>query len=180
MTKDEAEKMDARWRILEEVAQVRSAASHGMVPGGAFPVDGYTLEVDPVLTGRPGGCSVQRMCEEVGVPLASRADANLDGELGRQRATWTLRVVCELSRVVDAATSKAQGRTSPFKLRQSLVTLAAIVLAWIEWIDARPDGKTCDIDARCEKCQCVTRHEARGDRLQCSRCSAWSPMAGGP
>lgn len=76
----EASKSDARWRVLEEIAAVRSAGA----PLMGYPVDGYTLEVDPVLTQRSGGCSVARMCEEVGVPLASRAEGNLRGEFHRQ------------------------------------------------------------------------------------------------
>ncbi len=94
-------------------------------------------DVDPVLTGRDGGCDVARMCEEVGIATPTRARANLDGEARLGRATWSLIAVEELAEAVEAATKATQGRAPVDALRTELVQSAAVFVAWIEALDRR-------------------------------------------
>ena len=94
-------------------------------------------DVDPVLTGRPGGCDPQRMAEEYEIPTATRARANCDGEAKAGNCTWAHIAVEEMAEAVEAATDAAQGRGVLAALRKELVQLAAVIVAWIEAIDRR-------------------------------------------
>lgn len=95
-------------------------------------------DVDVVLIEREGGCTVERMAEECGVSTARRARANLDGEARMGRATWSLIAVEELAEAIEAATLAAQHRVALSSLREELVQLAAVAVAWVEAIDRRP------------------------------------------
>ena len=95
-------------------------------------------DVDPVLTGRVGGCTSRRMAEELGIPTAGRARANCDGEAQLGRCTWSLIAVEELAEAVEVATEAAQGRAPVAHVRTELVQLAAVIVAWVEAIDRRP------------------------------------------
>lgn len=98
-------------------------------------------DVDPVLTGRAGGCSVQRMAEELGVPTAVCARAACDSEAKLGRCTWSLIAVEEVAEAVEAATLAAQGKGELSALRAELVQTAAVFVAWIEAVDRRAARK---------------------------------------
>lgn len=130
-------KDDKRWRIFDEINQerVRQDAKWG---------EQNHPDVDPVLTGRVGGCTVTRMCEEVGCPTPTRARANLEGEAKLGRATWSLIAMEEFAEVIEAATIAAQGDngTRPRRdaeTRKELVQLAAVLVSWIEAHDRRAE-----------------------------------------
>lgn len=99
-------------------------------------------DVDRVLTDRQGGCNTRRMAEEYGIPTARSARSECNCATDAGQCTWAHIAVEELCEAVEAATDAQQGRKPISALRQELVQLAAVVVAWIEAIDRRepPDA----------------------------------------
>lgn len=125
---------DHRWRIFDEIDEerIRQDTKWGEL---------NHPDVDTVLTDRDGGCTTQRMAEEYGIPTATCARANCDGEAKLGRCTWAHIAVEELAEAVEAATDAQQGRAPVASLRKELVQLTAVLVAWVEAIDRRPkDG----------------------------------------
>lgn len=91
--------------------------------------------VDPVLTGRPGGATAQRMAEEYEMPTAGRAKQLCDINAHRGELTFTHVALEEFAEVVEAATEGGDGLA-----REELVQTAAVLIAWIEAIDRRGAG----------------------------------------
>lgn len=94
-------------------------------------------DVDRILTERAGGCIPTRMAEEYGIPSTWRARAECQRSAKAGQCTWAHIAVEELCEAVEAATDAQQGRKPISALRQELVQLAAVVVAWIEAIDRR-------------------------------------------
>lgn len=89
-------------------------------------------DVDRVLTGRTGGCSVQRMAEEYGIPTPSRAKAECDGASRVGQCTWAHILVEEVAELVEAATLAQQGRGPEADVDAELVQTIAVLVAWRE------------------------------------------------
>lgn len=89
-------------------------------------------DVDPVLTGREGGCSVQRMAEECGVPTPNRARSHLHAAVAEGAPTWALILVEEVAEAIEAATLAAQGKGPEEAVDAELIQCAAVLVAWVE------------------------------------------------
>lgn len=89
-------------------------------------------DVDQVLMTRPGGCTVERMAEEYEMPTANRAKYMCDQAAKKDQTTWGHILVEEVAEAIEAATQE-----STQLLREELVQVATVAVAWIEAIDRR-------------------------------------------
>ncbi len=85
--------------------------------------------VDPVLSGRSGGCTPERLCKHYEIPTEARAKYLCDTEHHAGVGTYASIAVEEMSEAVSAPDDVAR--------RKELVQLAAVVVGWIECIDRR-------------------------------------------
>lgn len=85
--------------------------------------------VDPVLTGRPGGCDAVRMGEQYEMPSEVRAKFLCRNAFENGDGTYAHVAVEELAEAICAPTDDLR--------RGELVQLAAVCLGWIEAIDRR-------------------------------------------
>ncbi|WP_235631105.1 hypothetical protein [Mycobacteroides abscessus] len=96
--------------------------------------------VDLVLTGRVGGCTVKRMAEEYEIPSANRAKFLCQKAAERGQVTWGHILVEELAESIESATLLDQATDLPddarltlrCKLHWELVQVAAVAVAWAE------------------------------------------------
>ena len=89
-------------------------------------------DVCPILMGRNGGVSPQRIAEDLGIPTAERAKAICESAAKRKALHWGAIIVEELAEAVEEA---ALGNRQA--LREELVQCGAVICAWIEAIDRR-------------------------------------------
>lgn len=89
-------------------------------------------DVDQVLMNRPGGCSEKRMAEQYEIPTASRAKYLCELAAERGETTWGHILVEEVAEAIEAATQE-----STQLLREELVQVATVAVAWVEAIDRR-------------------------------------------
>lgn len=83
-----------------------------------------------VLLRRVGGCSADRMAEEYEIPTESRAKQLIDTAVDRGECTYAhilLEEVCEAVACLD----------DERRIREELVQVAAVAVAWIQCIDRR-------------------------------------------
>lgn len=83
--------------------------------------------LDQVLLNREGGCTPQRMCAEYNIPTEAQAQQTCDINAKSGSLTWTDIALEEFCEVV--------GEFDPKKLRQEIIQLAAVCVAWVEKID---------------------------------------------
>jgi len=86
--------------------------------------------VDPILMSRPGGCTIERMAEELEMPTANRAKWTTDTKFKRGDGSWADVLMEEFAEAVEAA---VLGNTA--ELRKELVQVAAVAVAWIDCVD---------------------------------------------
>lgn len=84
--------------------------------------------VDPILTGRNGGATPQRICEEYEIPTEERAKSLCNLAALKGVLTWSHILVEEVSEVISTLSDDG-------KRREELVQLAAVAIAWIQSID---------------------------------------------
>lgn len=84
----------------------------------------------PALLDREGGASHQRLAEDLEIPTADRARFICQAAFGMGRGHWAAILQEEVSEAVGAIGNDAA-------LRQELVQVAAVAVAWIEAIDRR-------------------------------------------
>lgn len=89
-------------------------------------------DVCPVLTGRPGGATPQRIAEDLEIPGEDRAKYLCGIAARAGRTTWAVILVEELAEAVAAA-----ARGDRAGLRAELIQVAAVAVAWVESIDRR-------------------------------------------
>ena len=89
-------------------------------------------DLDPVLTERRGGATPERHAQHLEIPTAgfSKTLCARAAEFGH--TNWSVILVEELAEVVDAA-----ARRDTAGLRDELVQVAAVAVAWLEAIDRR-------------------------------------------
>lgn len=90
---------------------------------------------DPVLIGRPKGCTPQRMCEEYGLPSEVKAKAHCQMATNIGVLTWPHILVEEVSEAVSASADGTEAG-----LRRELIEVMAVAAAWVECIDRRAQG----------------------------------------
>lgn len=83
--------------------------------------------LDPILTGRNGGASPQRLCEEYEIPSEARAKFKCNEAAEKRVLSWAHIAVEELSEAVSAIDDKTR--------RGELIQLAAVIVEWIQSID---------------------------------------------
>lgn len=88
--------------------------------------------VDPVLAGRAGGCSPERMAEEYGVPTEARAKFLCQAAQAKGEHTFAHVVVEELCEAIGAAAAGDEEAT-----RKEALQLAAVCVQWAACIDRR-------------------------------------------
>lgn len=103
----ERERQDARWGVQDHP----SVASE--------------------LIEREGGVKPGRLCKEYGVPSPHMARAACEGEASAGEATFAGILVEEVAEAIGAAAE------SEARVREELVQVAAVAVAWIEAIDRR-------------------------------------------
>lgn len=86
--------------------------------------------VDPVLLGREGGCTPQRMAEEYEIPTATRARGLCQLAAERGQLTWAHILIEEVAEAIEAATSGDEDDT-----REELIQAEAVIRAWREYLD---------------------------------------------
>lgn len=96
-------------------------------------------DADPVLLHRAGGCTAQRMAEHYEMPTATRAKWLCQEFFRRGEGTWAHILVEEVAEAIDATVDCV-----PELLREELVQVAAVAVAWIEAIDRREHNGSCD------------------------------------
>jgi hypothetical protein len=97
-------------------------------------------DVDPVLTGRKGGCDAQRMAEEYEMPTANRAKFMCQIAAHRKQCTWAHIALEELAEAVAAATDEGE-----IALRAEVIQLAAVCVQWAEAIDRRAERRAAEL-----------------------------------
>ena len=88
--------------------------------------------VDPILTGRNGGATGDRLCQEYEIPSEERAKFLCDTAAKKNVLTWSHILVEEVSEVISAIDDKAR--------REELIQVAAVVVEWIQSIDRKNNG----------------------------------------
>lgn len=89
-------------------------------------------DVCPVLTGREGGATPQRIAEDLEIPTETRAKYLCGLAARAGRLTWAVILVEEVAEAVAAA-----ARGDRAGLRAELIQVAAVAVAWAEAIDRR-------------------------------------------
>lgn len=92
-------------------------------------------DAHPVLLSRDGGVTPRRLAEEHGVPTGTRARQMCQTAGARGEVSFMHILVEEIGEALDEV---ALGDASA--LREELVQSAAVLVAWIEGIDRRPDA----------------------------------------
>ncbi|MBE5453437.1 hypothetical protein E3G52_000301 [Mycobacteroides abscessus] len=96
--------------------------------------------VDPILTQREGGCTVERMADEYGIPSAGRARYLCQQAAQQGASTWGHILVEELAEAIEAATLVDQANDLPddvrgalrYCLHRELIQVAAVAVNWAE------------------------------------------------
>lgn len=91
-------------------------------------------DVDPVLTGRPGGCTPLRMAQEYEIPTATRAKQLVDFAARKGEQSFAGILIEEVAEAVEAATLGDTENTVT-----ELIQCAAVIQQWIEAIGRRGD-----------------------------------------
>jgi NTP pyrophosphatase (non-canonical NTP hydrolase) len=91
--------------------------------------------VNPILTSRPGGAGPSRIADDDEIPTAWRAKQLTRYAAGGDYLSWDKILVEEVAEAVEAA---ANGDLTA--LREELVQVAAVAVAWIEAINRRIDN----------------------------------------
>ncbi len=84
---------------------------------------------DPVLTGRAGGVTGQRLAQHHEIASAVRAKYLCHVAEKRGKLTWSHILVEEVAEAIE--------EQDPERLREELVQVAAVAVSWIEAIDRR-------------------------------------------
>lgn len=93
-------------------------------------------DVDPVLTGRKGGCDATRMAQEYEMPGEHRAKFLCQSAAKRGQCTWTHIALEELAEAMSAATAGDELAT-----RAEVIQLAAVCVQWALAIDRRAERR---------------------------------------
>lgn len=120
-----ARERNSRREVLEEVSQERykQNAKWG---------EQNHPDLDPVLLNREGGCSPSRMAEHYEIPSANRARTLCDMAAQKEELTWAHILIEEVAEVVGTNGDVEE-------LREELVQVAAVAVAWIQAIDRRSE-----------------------------------------
>jgi hypothetical protein len=86
-------------------------------------------DFDQMLLRRSGGCSPERMAEEYEVPTETRGKQLCQGAFRDGQGTYAHILIEEVAEAIGACN---QPRA---KLREELIQVAAVAVAWVEKID---------------------------------------------
>ena len=87
-------------------------------------------DADPDLLDRPGGATPARLADELEIPTAGRAKYLCNEAARTGRPSWSVILIEEVAEAVEAIGDDVA-------LRDELVQVAAVAVAWIEAIDRR-------------------------------------------
>lgn len=87
---------------------------------------------DQVLLNRKGSCTPQRMAEHYEIPTPTRARFLCETAFNKGEGTWMHILQEEVSELLEADSHE--------KLKEELVQIAAVAMAWAECIDRNEDG----------------------------------------
>lgn len=86
-------------------------------------------DFDQTLLTRPGGCDEERMAMQYEVPTEARGKQLCQGAFEKKQGTYAHILVEEVAEAVGACNAP------PAKLREELIQVAAVAVAWVEKLD---------------------------------------------